>query len=291
MIVDDRRQSSNSKLNAPLPSRPPVSAPRPLLGKTRAARSALLGYFALSVFFLASGLGSYLFEYGSCVGVSRSPAGNIWELIALVGLIPLAAGLLLLLRSLYESVDEQRARLLAQLRSMGPVSVAWLDNALRPELVERDRTARKVLVTGAGLFVVACAGLGLLFSGLWMPTQSTVNSVLGTWFVALVLFLVVGNLPTKRGVYSPLRVGTSRIGVHVEYDPTTTNSRRRGKWAVPFVPWVEVTGIISGVWAGVGFVHKNGAGLWAIQGVSEEIVGVVTTALNEAKGSQDPTSA
>jgi hypothetical protein len=174
--------------------------------------------------------------------------------------------------------------------------IVWLPNSYRPRRLRRITLYR----TGALLVLVTLAATFWIVAsrGRQLSNSEGAAVIVGIFLLILLLSaFVVSGFPKyvgERGFTSPVRVGTSSMGLHVEYDPSATRSLKRVDWAATFVPWSEISKIDKwmGVWGvayGVTITPRNSSvWKWRIAQVSSEIVDSIFAAWGSRGTSPGP---
>ena len=164
--------------------------------------------------------------------------------------------------------------------------IEWLPNSYRPLRLRRLAIYR----SGALLVLVAIVGFFLALGSVGNHLSSTESGgvVVGLFLLILLLsgFMVLGfpKYVSERGFTSPLRVGTSGEGIHVEYDPSATRSLKRIDWAATFLPWNRISKIDkwTGAWGvpnGVTITSPSSSDYeWRIAQISPEIINSIFSA-------------
>lgn len=132
---------------------------------------------------------------------------------------------------------------------MGEVSQApeieWVSNSGHAARVLRLRRFRVTQLVLLGVVVVGFTSLALFGRGASGPA---VSAVVAVTFVSLALLgglfpLSFPKYVSDRAFTSPLRVGFSGDGIHVEYDPRESAALAQVDWARPTILWAEVSAV------------------------------------------------
>ena len=126
-----------------------------------------------------------------------------------------------------------------------PTVGEWVENPQYDRYRRRNLTSRRLAVFGAVFFAAETVGLEGLFRGWWNPSVAVGESVIGLWFLAVVVMSAgLGTLKRPTITRTPLRVAVDYSGVRAEYDPSREKERARRRPApVRSVSWSEVRSV------------------------------------------------
>jgi hypothetical protein len=154
------------------------------------------------------------------------------------------------------------------------------------------RAASIFLVGGIATFIVAFGALSLSY----LPRDPTALAVLVSIFAVMVGLALMTPFSPKssdtRAWYSPLRVGFSSRGVHVEYDSATARRRVHPNAARIFIAWDSV----QEIWPETGMSadphrvrFRDGSSYPPeIYSLSTELIGRIKEEIASARGNARP---
>jgi hypothetical protein len=121
----------------------------------------------------------------------------------------------------------------------------WVVNTQRNYLLARERTYRNVAILGIAVFVIDNVLFHEILQGSWSPSATTVTTVVGFWFVTLLVMIApLAALNHRTSGFSPTRVGFNSIGLAFEYAPESERRPRKlPRNRRPIVDWSELQNV------------------------------------------------
>ncbi len=127
-----------------------------------------------------------------------------------------------------------------------PGAVRWTENRYRSHMVRLDGIYRSAYWMVGIALAVDTALLALGFSRVWDAPPLHANPVLFMGAETLLLpAFFVSRVNRERALTSPLRVGLSDGGIHVEYGPGFVRDEYQMRVNPDFLPWDRISGLIA----------------------------------------------
>lgn len=158
--------------------------------------------------------------------------------------------------------------------------IEWIANPYHAFRAARLRAYRLTQLAFLGLTVASFAILGVQGSRLSVPDTNALVAAafLSVTAIGMLVPLAYPKYTSARIYASPLRVGLSEVGIHVDYGPRGPADLASIDWARPLIRWDEVSAVSTPelLWGRPNEIEATrkdtGAASWRVVEISPELV-------------------